>query len=277
MSKYSDILPKKHLGQNFLVSAQMQAKITTTMAKFISAYPEYSLLEVGPGRGDLTKYFVHFNRPLYAVDIDEDLRPVLAQQFQDFPHFNLHFFDVLHKMSDLPSLLPGFNPNQAILLSNLPFSVGSRILVDLAMHYPHMPFCIILQKEVNDKFKSDSHFTLFSAWIQLFYKIQQHFSIPPHAFYPQPNVTSSLISAHPHGDLPDYLQTLHQRIEAFTLLKTLFSQPKKTVWNNLKLSPLNPQQMQELYAQQNWPPSLRLTQQNYTQILPKILEKIQEG
>jgi len=277
MPHTSDISAKKHFGQNFLVNTRMQAIIASTMRQFVLQYPDYSILEIGPGRGDLTKYFVQFDRRVFAVDIDEDLLFILQQQFQEEQDFHLHFFDALQNMSQLSNQMPGFDPQRAILLSNLPFSVGSRMLVELGVQYPQMPFAVILQKEVNDKLKPDAHFTLFAAWIELFWNIHQHCAIPPHNFYPQPNVTSSLISATPRTGLPAYLATPQQRKTALNILKTLFAHPKKTAWNNLKFSPLTPQQMQDMYADNNWQQTLRVTRQSYRNILEEVLQRVNVG
>jgi len=268
------ILAKKSLGQNFLVNTQIQEKISKTMQAFVDEYPDKVLIEIGPGRGDLTKHFLAFNRPLYAIEIDPDLSDHLNSQFSDNTLFNLfinNFTDILPKLDSLNPLLS----TNSILLSNLPFSVGSRILVDLATWYPNIPFAVILQKEVSDKLKKTSSFTLFAAFLSLFYNFSQQFSISPNAFYPQPKVVSSLFFARPKilnlNDHP-FLNNQKNRLFTLLLLKTLFGQPSKTLWNNLKQTDLSQNEIEELYLQNSWSKNIRLTWDNYEKILQTILK-----
>jgi len=274
MSVQARIAAKKHLGQNFLTNKQMQAKIAATMATLVHQYPNLPVVEVGPGRGDLTRYFVEFDHPFHAIEIDPDLEPTLIEQFSAKSNFHLHIADFVDVLPELSEKMLSNQPSNFILLSNLPFNVGSRILVDLALYAPQAPFGIILQKEVCDKLSSTSNFTLFGSFLSLFWNFQQKFSIAPNNFYPQPNVQSALVLAQPHATLPHFLQSVEQRQKVLELFKILFSQPSKTLWNNLKLSPLSKEQMEELYQAQNWPQTLRLGWDNYQHILVAILEKL---
>ena len=54
--KKVQIDPKKSLSQNFLIDQQMQQNVTSSMLDFIDT--DRLLIEVGPGQGDLTKYFL---------------------------------------------------------------------------------------------------------------------------------------------------------------------------------------------------------------------------
>jgi len=80
-----------------------------------------------------------------------------------------------------------------ILFASLPYNVGSRILVEMALNYPDCPFCVIVQKEVAIKILPSSNLTFFGAFLGLFYDFEKVFDISGGSFSPAPKVTSSLL------------------------------------------------------------------------------------
>ncbi len=251
------VQPKKKLSQNFLVNEQMQLKVAKKMRDFVKKYNFDFILEIGPGQGDLTQYFMDLGKKLILVEIDSDAIAFLKQRFSDVKNLEIFNEDGLNFICQ--KKLPNF-----VLLSNLPFSCGSRILVDLAIYYPNSPFAVILQKEVAQKIRLDKPITFFGAWLNLFWELKIENDIAPGNFYPSPKVYSTLITAKPKLT-SKFLQTQENRQNAKDILKSLFAKPRKTIVNNLKGTKFASNSLQ--LADQ------RLSWQNYTQILEILISK----
>ncbi len=252
------IQPKKKLSQNFLVNQQMQLKIANKMRDFAKKYSPDFILEIGPGQGDLTQYFVDLDKKLVLVEIDHHAITFLKQRFSDTKNIEIFNEDGLDFI--FQKKLPNF-----VLLSNLPFNCGSRILVDLAVYYPNSPFAVILQKEVAQKIRLDKPITFFGAWLNLFWEIKIENDISPGNFYPSPKVYSTLITAKPKL-VPKFLKIQENRQNAKHILKSLFAKPRKTIVNNLKETEFAFTSLQ--FADQ------RLSWQNYIQVLEVLMRQV---
>ncbi len=166
-------------------------------------------------------------------------------------------------------------PSNFILLSALPYQVGSRILVDLAVRYPHVSFGCIHQREVVKKTVPSEGFGFFGAWLRLFWETEYKFDLAPHCFNPQPKVYSTFftgISKNLHSY--ELFSTIEDRHKAKVILKKLFSFPSKTLANNLKTLSWSNEKIQEfLVSNFENPKNIRLSWQNYEMVLKKILEQ----
>jgi len=95
--------------------------------------------------------------------------------------------------------------------------------------------------------------------LNLFWNLQIEFDIAPGNFYPTPKVFSSLVTASPKSQLPDFLAIADLRQRARQWLKQLFSKPRKTIGNNLK-TVVTSEYPSEWQKQ-------RLTWENYSEVL----------
>jgi 16S rRNA A1518/A1519 N6-dimethyltransferase RsmA/KsgA/DIM1 with predicted DNA glycosylase/AP lyase activity len=164
-------------------------------------------------------------------------------------------------------------PANFSLISSLPYHIGSRLLVDLAVLFPHINFGVIHQKEVVLKTQSNSNFTFFGAWLCLFWNCKYCFDLPKHCFSPQPKIVSAFLQGYSKNsqDLA-WLKTQQQRQQAKNTLKKLFSFPNKTLVNNLKQLDWNPQKILEFVDKYcNSDQNTRLGWSNYQQILEAII------
>lgn len=247
---------KKHLGQNFLTNPQMQTKI---IQAFESHYQNQKLIEIGPGLGDLTKYIGEYN-PL-LLEIDSEAVAVLGKKF---PQLETVQTDAL----ELIETHHGLIQEPFYLFSNLPYNVGSRILMALGKNYSSTPFTVILQQEVAYKTKVSSHFTFFGAWLNYIWDTKVLFSISKGNFSPPPKVDSAILQGTPK------IRSTVGLDAKFTILKKLFTHPKKTLYNNLKQLGWNSEQIQDFFENNSLEPNTRLNWHNYAQILDAIsLEK----
>jgi 16S rRNA (adenine1518-N6/adenine1519-N6)-dimethyltransferase len=259
------VTPKRHFGQNFLVNPAVKQKVFRAVDDLLEMYTGYDIIEVGPGQGDLTEYLITKGRNVVALEIDTEAQEVVKERFTDYPNFEVKLNDAMDELSkSTQSLFVG----KKLLISNLPYNVGSRLLVDLAIYARHMPFLVILQNEVARKPLLQSDFTLFGGWIRLFWEYKYLFKISPGSFFPAPKVFSALVMGTPNV----IVTTQTQRQIQLDTLKKLNANPNKTLANNLRNLGLDKSQIDLFYEQHKLDPKTRLSWQNYQQILHNVYE-----
>ena len=231
--KKVQIDPKKSLSQNFLIDQQMQQNVTSSMLDFIDT--DRLLIEVGPGQGDLTKYFLDTDLDFQAIEIDTRAGDYLINQT------NLNKLNNLNNLSGKNIILADANnliqnqklPDNFNMVSNLPFNIGSRLLVEMGIYYPATKMAVILQLEVAKKLVlNNKNLTFLGCFLNLFFECSLGLKISPSCFYPAPKVFSAMVFLKPK-QLPEHLLELKDRARAKSILKDLFLSPRKTVFNNL--------------------------------------------
>lgn len=230
----NQITAKKHFSQNFLVDVKAQERVANGM-KQICDLNNWPIIEIGPGQGDVTKRAVLWNQRLIAIEIDPEAVEYLTKVITA-SNFELIHSDAIELFADLKA---NNLPKDFTLISSLPYHIGSRILVDLAVSCPHINFGVIHQKEVVIKTQFNPNLnqklTFFGAWLNLFWNCKYCFDLPPHCFNPKPKVYSAFLQGISNiSQNLDWLDTKAKRIEAKNILKLIFSNPKKTLINNLK-------------------------------------------
>ena len=265
--------PKKQFSQNFLVDKKAKSRVLGAMSQLCDyADPDYSLpiVEIGPGAGDLTEEIVNWKRSVIALELDTEAVVYLNENLVR-ENLTLVQCDAMKVIeSGLLEL-----PNDFILLSALPYQVGSRILVDLAVRYPHVSFGCIHQREVVKKTVESEGFGFFGAWLKLFWETEYKFELAPHCFNPQPKVYSTFFTGKSKNLQSSQLfSTINDRHKAKNILKKLFSFPSKTLANNLKTLDWSKEKIQAfLLSNFENPENVRLSWQNYEMVLNKILEQ----
>jgi 16S rRNA (adenine1518-N6/adenine1519-N6)-dimethyltransferase len=233
------------------------------------------IVEIGPGAGDLTEEIVNWKREVIALELDTEAMEYLnVNLVRD--NLNLIQCDAMKVVESGKYGLAGSElPVDFVLLSALPYQVGSRILVDLAVRYPHVSFGCIHQREVVKKTVVDENFSFFGAWLRLFWQTEYKFDLAPHCFNPQPKVYSTFFTGMTKNLHNSQLfSTIESRIVAKNILKKLFSFPSKTLANNLKTLNWSKEKIQE-FLTTNFanPENIRLDWNNYEMVLQKILEE----
>ncbi len=192
------------------------------------------MVEVGPGKGILTRFLLRHGLPLVAVELDRDLIPFLEKQFKD-SLFRLVQGDILR--TNLNTWLGEQDP--FALVGNFPYNISSQMIF-LGLQYRHrVPVMAgMFQREMAERICSppgSKDFGVISVLAQAYYHPEILFHVKPGAFMPPPKVNSSVI----------LLTRYRQEIEgvSFSVLrqvvKTAFSQRRKKLRNTLK--PLIPE------------------------------------
>jgi 16S rRNA (adenine1518-N6/adenine1519-N6)-dimethyltransferase len=211
----------KSLGQNFLHD-QNQLRRIVQMAEL---QPTDSVLEIGPGLGPLTEVLLPAARVL-AIEKDQRLIPLLKEQFQ-----NARNLELIH--ADALEYVVGRDWQDWKLIANLPYSVASPILVELAQS-PKRPKMLVatLQLEVARRLMAQAgtaDYGVLTLLVQLHYEPREQFKIPASCFFPEPDVDSACIK------LVRRTVPLSAAEGAFTaIVKRSFSQRRKMMLKLLK-------------------------------------------
>lgn len=188
------IRPSKALGQNFLADGNVLDRIVEEA--FLA--PGAAVVEVGPGLGALTARLLRAGARVTAVEKDPALQPLLEERFAGEPRFSLVRGDALE--TDLAAL---FEAGATHLVSNLPYSVGSRVVLDAATcRHPPERMVLLLQKEVGRRFAAREGAPdrgSVSVALQRRYDVSLARDVPASCFVPRPEVVSSVVVLQRHG------------------------------------------------------------------------------
>jgi 16S rRNA (adenine1518-N6/adenine1519-N6)-dimethyltransferase len=225
---------RKRFAQHFLESAWVNKLVAA-----VAATPEDSILEIGPGRGAITRPLAAQSRRLLAVEIDRDLAADL--EAAALPNVTVVTNDVLSV--DLAPIIaawlgaPAGPGNQIRIVGNLPYNISSPILfalLDLASRTGGVrDAMLMLQKEVADRLVArvgTGEYGVLTVLTGLHADVTRILSLPPGAFRPPPKVHSAvvrLVFRPPTVAIPD--QDLFVR-----MVRTMFTQRRKTIGNALK-------------------------------------------
>jgi len=221
---------KKAFGQNFLIDDSVLSRIVACVAPS----PGDAILEVGPGRGALTRLLAQSGARLLAVEWDRDLLPVLNAEFADAPQVEIGHGDILRV--DLPMLLTTRAPGRTWkVAANLPYNISSQVLFKFLECAPLFErLVLMLQKEVGDRLTAPPNCKEYGALtvlLRLHFDVQREFVVRPGAFRPVPKVDSAVLSfqplAAPRAEVGD--EEIFRR-----LVKGAFNQRRKTLLNALR-------------------------------------------
>ena len=215
----------KSLGQNFLHDQNQLRRIVE--AAQISGSDK--VLEIGPGLGPLTELLLENAVHVLAIEKDARLAELLHERFQD-PKFELLQADALEILK-----LGTRDWSEWKVVSNLPYSVASPILVELACG-ARAPKIIVatLQWEVARRLAAGpdgADYGVLTLLVQLDFEVRETFKIPASCFFPEPDVDSAcaVLSRREQPLLPENLRRQFIRI-----VKRAFSQRRKMMLKLLK-------------------------------------------
>ncbi|MSU43136.1 MAG: ribosomal RNA small subunit methyltransferase A [Pedosphaera sp.] len=216
----------KSLGQNFLHDGNQLRRI----ADAGELSPADKVLEVGPGLGPLTDLLLAQAGEVFAIETDRRLVGFLQKRFADAKNLTLLHADALHLLKHEPRDWSAWK-----LVANLPYSVASPILVELAMANGCPERLVAtLQHEVARRLfagPGTKDFGLLTLLVQLRYEPRSSFKIPASCFHPQPDVESSCVVL---VRRPQPLLDLAQSQTFTRVVKRGFSQRRKMMFKLLK-------------------------------------------
>lgn len=219
---------KKALGQHFLIDQNIARKII----HLAEIKPDETVLEIGPGRGILTRLLIQQAKRVVAIELDRELFHALGEEFRDVSNLSLIYGDALEYPYE--SIEGPFK-----VVANLPYSITTPLLFRLLeLKDKISAMTLMLQKEVADRIiaKPDSKtYGRLSLTVQLYADPKIRFLVRPTCFLPQPKVASAVIQLHRP---PAPRAAVQERFFLWTV-KAAFGHRRKTLQNSLRDAGLN--------------------------------------
>jgi 16S rRNA (adenine1518-N6/adenine1519-N6)-dimethyltransferase len=223
LTKASTMKAKKSYGQHFLNREDLAEKISQSIRA-----PEGRVLEVGPGKGVLTKYLLNLYPHVKCVEADQDMVDYLKIHFPNLAD-HLIWEDFLKvRLEEI------FEGKSFGLIGNFPYNISSQIVFKMLQYRHLIPEMVgMFQKEVAQRIVSQpgsKEYGIISILVQADYEGEYLFSIGPSAFTPPPKVNSGVIRLLRRQD--SLVPTEYRLFKM--LVKTTFQQRRKMLRNTLK-------------------------------------------
>jgi 16S rRNA (adenine1518-N6/adenine1519-N6)-dimethyltransferase len=220
----------KSLGQNFLINQQ-------TLLRFVDSLKiakDDCIIEIGPGIGVVSYTLCERAKKVYLIEIDKTKQEALNKVLENYSNYEIIWGDATDfNFADLRKKLEleGFKSENIKLIGSLPYNVGKRIIYNLLVSdFDWTIASFFLQKEVAENYTSKiPNAEFLSIYAKIFADVNFLFSVPPEHFMPIPKVKTGVVQFIKHNKF-DHLDKA-----AFSkFIKQGFTQPRKTVLNNLK-------------------------------------------
>lgn len=240
------VRPKKHLGQHFLKDEDIAKKIVSSLSSppFWGEKGRGVVLEIGPGKGVLTRYLLQNDSfDLSVVELDRQSVEYLNQAYPPLKD-RIIFADFLRM-----DLQDHFSGSFAVI-GNFPYNISSQILFKVLDHRDRIPEVVgMFQKEVAERMAAKPRsktYGIISVLLQTFYNIEYLFTVNEAVFDPPPKVKSAVVRL-----VRNSLSTLGCNEELFVrVVKTGFNQRRKTLRNALKVFELSPEALAHRFFSQ---------------------------
>jgi len=215
--------PKRKFGQNFL----KDDNIAKDIVSFLSDSKTKTVIEIGPGKGILTKYLLKISyKEIKFVEIDEECVSYLKNKY---PNIEKHLIN-----DDFLNINLNSFKQPLSIVGNFPYNISSQILFKIYENKNIVNEMIgMFQLEVAERICSNygtKKYGILSVLIQAFFEVKMMKHIKPQSFFPIPNVDSAVIKISKKTDTINCDEILFKRI-----VKQSFGQRRKTLRNSLKI------------------------------------------
>ncbi|OPZ60553.1 MAG: Ribosomal RNA small subunit methyltransferase A [Deltaproteobacteria bacterium ADurb.Bin510] len=254
---------KKSLGQNFLINQGVIERIV----RLAEVGSDDTVLEIGPGRGILTRALAARAGRLIAVEKDDRLAAELKAEFADYAHVTIRPADILD--CELGELVP---PGSKVV-ANLPYNISTVVIARLcALANPAAAMVFMVQKEVAERLiarPGDPDYSSLSVLVAATHAAKPGFLVGPENFRPRPRVDSMVIRLTPLA-APIAVDETFRRV-----VQTAFNQRRKMLRKSwLNLPAMDKERLEHLAAQARIDLSLRperLTPEDFRRMTDVLL------
>lgn len=221
----------KSLGQHFLIDRDAVRRIVDAIA----LSPGEPVLEIGPGKGALTRELVRAAGRIAAVEIDRRLASRLRRQY-DVDRLLLFEQDVLRlDPAVVLAALGSSDDARLVLAGNLPYRISKPVAQMVIRHRRRIDRGVLMfQREVARRMTAapgGRDYGPLSVLLALTFRIEALFDLPPRAFSPRPRVVSTVTLWRPQEERP--LSGDDER-RVRTVLAACFARRRRTLRNNLR-------------------------------------------
>jgi 16S rRNA (adenine1518-N6/adenine1519-N6)-dimethyltransferase len=213
------------LGQHFLMHPQIAERIVHVA----QVTKNDVVLEIGPGKGILTRALLAKAKKVIAVEADAGLAQGLEKTFEAEireGRFELVFADI--RLFDLTKLPRGY-----VVVANIPYYLTGDIL-RMLLSSPNQPGAttLLVQKEVAVRIARSKKESILSLSVKVYGEPKYEFTVPRGAFKPSPGVDSAVLSI--HNISREKLKDVIEEERFFKLVKAGFAQKRKRLLKNLE-------------------------------------------
>lgn len=215
-------------SQNFLMNTGVLEKII----EFSDLTKDDCVVEIGTGRGNLTKRLVLYSGEVFTFEID----PILYQRTRKELSLqsNIHFFNQDFLKVDLLQILTPYSNYSFKVVANIPYHISTAILFKLIQSpIPWEMLVLMVQKEFYQKIMAqpgEKRRVPLSVIFQMRYQVKQRFEVSRGSFRPMPRVDSVILKCFPRPCSPNIV-TLNQ---VANLTQILFQQKRKKISNLIR-------------------------------------------
>lgn len=230
--------PRKRLGQHFLIDRNIIRKIVA----LADLRPGETVLEIGPGRGILTRAICERAKAVIAVELDPKLADFLGRELADCSNLDLRVGDALEFPYDTL-------PHGTVVVANLPYNVSTPLLFRLLDARARIDRMILmLQTEVARRLVAQpgaNDYGILSVLTQYRTRAVLTFQVAPSCFRPRPAVGSAVVSLMVRAQpvMPVRDQALFVRT-----VRAAFAHRRKTLANSLRDEGLLPDRIARALA-----------------------------
>lgn len=225
--KIKSIVPKKSLGQNFLIDRN----IARNTVSLLDIQKGDNVIEIGPGTGALTSIILEHDCNLTAIEIDSRAITELKSQFpfSKYPTFNLVNQDFRDYKFDL-------NSYNYKVIGNIPYYLSSEIFFKLFDSSSNIDLAVMtVQKELAQRLIAKPRtkdYGILTLAMVANGSCNIEFDVSPQCFYPAPNVWSSVIKM----DFRSPQLVVKNKKFLSEIIRKAFNQRRKMLGNTLKNS-----------------------------------------
>lgn len=232
---------KKGLGQNFLSSQEVLEEIAIA-----AEIDGGGVIEIGPGFGVLTNELAKRAKKVVALEIDENLIPILSDTLSEYDNVKVINRDVLK--TDMTELIEEeFSGERVSVAANLPYYITTPIITGLIdAKLPLKNLVVMVQKEVADRLSArpgSKDYGAITVLCQYYTDVETICVVPSCLFVPPPKVDSAVVKM-VFRDTPAVTPVDEGMF--FRVVKAAFSQRRKTLLNCMAAN--FPQSKDELTA-----------------------------
>jgi len=221
---------KKSLGQHFLTSESALVAIIEAG----SLQHDDTVLEIGPGKGVLTRELLTHAGKVIAIEKDRELVALLSKKFTDALHIK-HLILIEHDILTWNSISTFSKKTPYKIIANIPYYITGAILEKFlsAEHQPQL-LVLLVQKEVAQRIVArDGKESILSLSVKVYGEPRVVKIIPRGAFTPTPTVDSAILAI-ANISRNNFVDV--EEAKFFTLVKKGFGSKRKFLRSNLGVS-----------------------------------------
>ena len=217
---------KKSLGQNFLVDRALQKRIVEAL----NCSSSDTVLEIGSGRGALTRHLIGRVGHLVLVELDDVLAQALQDEWGSRPDV-----DVLHQdFLELDWSTLALDVSDLVVVGNIPYNITAPIIFKVLERPRPRDIVLMVQREVADRLVAEpgtKEYGALTVGVRCVASVERILRVPRTAFRPVPGVDSAVVRITPFTPLP---LSSDQEHSLRTLTRAVFTWRRKQLQKILR-------------------------------------------